>query len=144
MTPDLTSQPCPAYASAACYTGAASHNVLGNQIDEIYKGCSSFELDSGFLSSNNTINNEAGEPTDYSITKTSCRGANCNNLHIPPSEPGSPPGVSGAVCQVCSVIVDQYNNTVGVGQDQCWGGNPMYNQVRCPRSTNFNASKLSV
>jgi hypothetical protein len=38
------------------------------------------------------------------------------------------------MCQVCSVTVDQWNQTVGIGQDQCWDGSPEYLMECAPNS----------
>lgn len=32
------------------------------------------------------------------------------------------------MCQVCEVTVDQFNNTIGFGQDGCWNGDAQYHE----------------
>ena len=44
--PNLTLKgACPRYARSACYTGSYSHAYNGENLEEVYKGCSSFKLD---------------------------------------------------------------------------------------------------
>jgi len=124
--------PCPNYANAACYTGASAHNFEGKRVDEVYKGCSSFEiLGNGEEEYNQTIGTDE---ISYAITKTTCRGAKCNPVHKPPLDPEEAPEPDGNQCQVCQVTVDQYNRTIGVGQDACWDGNDQYWQP-CPQNS---------
>ena len=117
--PPETTTSCPNYASAACYTGASVHNFEGDVKQEVYKGCSSFEItdNGGFEEHNITIGTDE---VQYAITKTTCRGADCNAMHVPPIDDGS--GGIGNRCQICQVTVDQFNRTVGIGQPDCWEG----------------------
>jgi hypothetical protein len=103
---------CPAYATASCYTGASVHDFYDSPVNEIYKGCSSFEIEGGFEGNNASLPGDDGTITLFSLTKTTCRGAYCNEEHSPPVNPGDPN--SGPNCQVCSVTVDEYNKTVGM------------------------------
>ena len=100
---------CPSYAQAACYTGAAVHNTDKPDIvvSEIYKACSTFEVDGGMTIVTDKLPNENGDIVDYSMTYTSCTSDNCNKEHIEPISPEFPiiPEDSNK-CQVCSVTVD--------------------------------------
>ena len=121
--PNMT-MTCPNYASAGCYTGAAAHNFEGDddRVDEVYKGCSSFEIPDGLEEHSTTIDGLA-----YAITKTTCRGENCNPEHVPPSSNDFPiKPINGTMCHVCQVTKDQFNVTLGVGQDSCWEGDDQY------------------
>ena len=81
--PDFVSE-CPNYATSSCYTGAAVHMSEGHRVDEIYKGCSTFEItENGGIEAENTTLNDI----DYSTTKTTCRGPSCNRFHLPPLGP---------------------------------------------------------
>ena len=102
----------------------------GTHIDEVYKGCSSFTIDKdgGVEHIQSELPNDEGEPTAYSITKKTCKGEKCNADHVPPVDPEEPEIPEGNYCQVCSVTVDQFNRTVGVGQDKCWDGSNQYEQ----------------
>jgi len=120
------SEPCPRYAQDGCFTGAAVHQDYGRDFRQIYKGCSAFKV--------NLIGDEHGEEKDmvslpddsgniarYSLSKTSCGEPNCNTEHLEPDSPGN---AAGSMCQVCNVVVDQWNKTVGIGNKDCWeGGN---------------------
>ena len=115
--PDSTME-CPNYASAGCYTGASAHDIEGERMDEVYKGCSSFEIEGGV-----EMHDIMTDDVSYSITKTTCRGENCNPDHISPEDGGiTPPSGNGTMCHVCSVTVNQFNETTGSGSAGCWEG----------------------
>jgi len=113
---------CPNYATAGCYTGASTHDFEGERMDEVYEGCSSFEIESGFEE------HEVVSDVTWVITKTFCQGENCNPEHVVPGDGVAPPpgGGNGTMCHVCGVTVDQFNVTIGIGQTGCWDGGDEY------------------
>lgn len=111
VTGEIMTTQCPTYANAACYSSSTYHPVEGYRED--YKGCSTFRLDEEqHYCENFEINGEY-----LSGCKETCDGDNCNNM-----------GIGSNECLVCQVTVDQFNETVGVGQSGCWYGDTQYNQ----------------
>jgi hypothetical protein len=74
---------CPAYATAACYTGSAVHkDPNGNEVEEVYKGCSTFRVDNGVESIGAELDGVA-----YALVKQTCSGEKCNTGHQRPVLP---------------------------------------------------------
>jgi len=74
---------CPNWAMLGCYIGSAVHTVSSSPREEIYKGCSSFEL-----AETKYYEQELEEGVRYSLVKEFCTGTNCNEGHERPEDPG--------------------------------------------------------
>lgn len=128
---------CPYWAQRGCYQTISSHLVpsLDDAIHEdAYRGCSAFHLkeveSSGEFTCTNfdVNNNEQLEDIRYNSCKKSCTGRNCNTEYKNPLEESAV-----FACQVCQVTVNARNETVGIGDDDCWEGDPKYLQA-CPNT----------
>ena len=108
---------CPSYARNGCYTGTALHSSPTGTKTEVYKGCSTFNVGEEILYHNETLQNGI----EYNLAKSTCYGtANCNVGFDSPEEPPE----ADRSCFVCSIQKDHLNNTIGAGDESCWGSNP--------------------
>ena len=92
--------------------------------DQFYfQGCSVFGLESadgslnGIKKFDQALPDEAGNVVGYSVVKQTCDKNNCNEEH---ERPVPPQDSLTSSCLSCSVTVDQYNNTNGMGDIGCW------------------------
>lgn len=126
---------CPNYANSGCYTTNNVHVTDGETRRSVIRGCSSFEGEFQECY-DQTLPDENGEDQNFGVCKEFCTGENCNN-----KLPASPElGGSWPSCLICSVTVDNDNNTVGIGNNDCWDINsdsPNAAQYlkRCPFSS---------
>ena len=63
---------CPHYQSTACFVASASHQQVGKDVFETYKGCSYFAT-SGVEKADDIIGG-----VSYKTVKESCNSDNCN------------------------------------------------------------------
>ena len=112
---DEMKKSCPVYANAACFTGSAIHNANGEELEEVYKGCSTFTVDGGIKKYQEEIGN-----VEYSLVKESCTTQNCNEVHTRPD----PIKEKGLSCYVCQISKDHLGNTIGTADESCWGDFP--------------------
>ena len=62
-----------------------------------------------------------GQVYNFGVCKEFCHGkTNCNG--DPHNQPDFPLDGIWSACQICNVVVDQLNNTVGVGNSACLEG----------------------
>jgi len=101
---------CPQWADAACFTAATWHTEAGIEVEEDYKGCSSFKLEKEEMYC--SVVDIEGEP--HNSCKETCSYENCNQYT--PEKKKS--------CFSCSATVDSANNTVGIGSPSCWSDFP--------------------
>jgi len=120
---------CPNYAESACFSAEAVHVDFGREVHQVYKGCSVFGLESadgslnGIKKFDQALPDEAGNVVGYSVVKQTCDKNNCNEEH---ERPVPPQDSLTSSCLSCSVTVDQYNNTNGMGDIGCWNGDSKY------------------
>jgi len=97
---------CPIYANAACFTAAAWHMEGSIEVEEDYKGCSSFRL-------------ENDEPVcldwkfdelSFQSCKNTCNSNGCNSKT--PERTNS--------CFKCDVLINHLGNVVGTGDQNCF------------------------
>ena len=74
----------------------------------------------------------------YNTCKKTCTGSNCNNEYENPLIDSFV-----ASCLVCTVTVDDRNNTVGLGDIRCWDGDDKRNLLQaCPDNQQVSTSVL--
>lgn len=78
--------PCPLHASAACYTGSSSHDTEdGIRKNEVYKGCSTFVIDSG-VEANEELLPIPGGQAYFKMVKQTCLSGACNSGTLHPDD----------------------------------------------------------
>jgi len=97
---------CPIFANAACFTAASWHLEGSIEVEEDFKGCSTFRL-----------NNDEPVCLDwefdelsYQSCKSTCNSNGCNSKT--PQRTNS--------CHNCEVIVNHLGNAVGTGDINCF------------------------
>lgn len=100
---------CPTYANQACFTGTAIHNFDGEDKEEVYKGCSAFNL--GSLWGGPLYDTDEISGIEYRLIKETCRGPNCNEGHLG--------GSDNPACHVCTTRKDHLGNIIN-GDADCW------------------------
>ncbi|CBY30505.1 unnamed protein product [Oikopleura dioica] len=106
---------CPRYARSACYTGSYNHAYNGENLEEVYKGCSSFKLDEDNNPEYMTGALPGGD--NFNAVKETCATANCNidSIHAPPTNPDN-----SFKCFECMVTLDHLGNVYGQGDRACF------------------------
>ena len=79
--------------------------------EEVYKGCSTFYAGETTEYFNDTLS----DGVEYSLSKQTCRGDNCNVGHDIPDEPDF-----GFLCYQCTVQKDHLGNIIGTADESCW------------------------
>jgi len=133
------SEACPPFATQACFSSASKHFDYGREFKQLYKGCSAFELVETEID-NISLPDDTGHISQYAFTKKTCDKDDCNVDHEEPQTEGD---AAATWCQACSVVVDQFNKTVGVGNKDCWEGtNPSF-QTKCENGQ-FCSTELEI
>ena len=136
---------CGIYQHVGCFTASTKHigyegsDLEGQEVSQIYKGCSSFVIAEGFEFEDTMLPGENGEDTGYVISRSTCLEDECNAMHIDIS--GKPPTVS---CLQCQVTVDMKNRTIGIGDYGCWLGDRNMHTAECPHGQQYCATDLLV
>ena len=145
---DIATASCPTYANAGCYTGSNAHYSNVNDdvlVEEVFKGCSSFEPEFEDGSSCNVYENMGvgGETVDVGVCKEFCVGENCNKEHVNPNVPPRPG--QGFSCYTCAITKDHMGNTVGFGDETCWTSNPGRHLLQeCPNEDDVCLTDMVV
>ena len=133
---------CAMYQLNSCFTAATYHIAgsdsgnAGEKITQVYKGCSSFVLSTGFEFDNTILPGPSGEETGYTLSRTTCGFDQCNEEHYELDAM-----VEIVTCQQCQATVDMFNRTIGVGDSGCWSGASQYNR-ECPAGYPYCATEL--
>ena len=117
------SKACPKYANAGCFTGTNVHyaNKGTKQLEQVYKGCSTFTPKETPSCYNLTGVEVAEGIYDYAICKEYCEGKDCNEYH---KKPDLPPSLSSKRCYQCSTIEDHTGNVLGQSDGSCFSDTP--------------------
>ena len=92
---------CPVYANAGCYIGSNTHASLNTDdllLEEVYKGCSTFEYDEFNKGKIENVTSSNGN-FDINVCKEYCVGKDCNKFHTycgpedSPIDPTTGPGL---------------------------------------------------
>ena len=127
---DVDKKDCPKWANKACMTGTAVHNFEGQPIEEIYKGCSAFDL-GGPLYSRDTI----GDIT-FDLLKETCRDQPyCNTGHLLPSENS---------CYTCAARKDHLGNDFGFGDGSCWDNPGVEDLLPCADENDVCLTTMTI
>ena len=140
--PGTASIKCPLFADAGCYTGTNVHLAVddsGTVLEEVYKGCSSFDP-SSISDWPNEIDDEGnlkpycyeeegiidgnGNPLDINTCKEFCTEPDCNKYHASPDTPDQPIEDDAFKCFTCRITKDHMGNTIGPGEESCFTNNP--------------------
>ena len=78
----------------------------------MFKGCSSFYFGEETEFSNETLSNGI----EYALSKQTCRGENCNEIHDAPGTPSE----QVFRCFQCTIQKDHLGNTIGTADESCW------------------------
>lgn len=117
--PDVTGQidtlSCPTYANAGCYSASTWHAEDSGDIQEDYKGCSTFNFDEPETCSGFELNGAM-----YNTCKETCSDSSCNN--------GTHSAI-GLSCYSCDVTFDSQNQTVGYGHPSCFSNYPQQSDI---------------
>lgn len=140
--PGTASVTCPTYADAGCYTGTNLHLAVdgsGAVLEEVYKGCSSFDISSitqwpegtddegnnlPYCYTEEGIIDGNGNPLDLNTCKEFCTEPDCNKYHASPEKPDEPVDDDAFKCFSCRITKDHMGNTIGAGEESCWTNNP--------------------
>jgi len=119
------------YADAGCYTASSVHFVDGLGREDVYRGCSTFDENATPAEcSVHALPDFEGNIYNFGVCKEYCGGKrDCNG--DPHTTPDLPVDGIWSACETCNVVVDQLNNTVGVGDIRCLDGGESLVQI-CP------------
>ena len=128
-------------AKESCYIGSNIHQVGQEEIEEVYRGCSFVHPDPDQRCYETEMPSIGEDAFGYGICKESCITNNCNDYEH--TKPNNPIEGNWPKCQVCSVTMDEANNTVGAGQEDCWEGDDRFNQY-CPNEDDVCETEFLV
>ena len=129
------------------YSGSNGHYVDDvNTVEEIYKGCSTFEVNTpeeGLCTSIKDIVND-GTPVDFETCKQFCTGEeDCNKDHININIP--PPTPKNHSCYTCQYTMDHMGYQIGLGDPLCFSNNPSSDtNQECPNENDVCLTDMLV
>ncbi|CAG5088632.1 Oidioi.mRNA.OKI2018_I69.PAR.g11906.t2.cds [Oikopleura dioica] len=138
-----TSQLCPKYANAGCFSSRVAEDTLMGYKETTHHGCSAFRTTSNDLFCFNaeyempSFGNPSGEIETTNVCKETCQTPDCNiNL--------SKPVETAHFCYVCEVTVDHLNQTVGLGDFHCLDDPPSTYEIECAETQTYCVTELEV
>ena len=119
---------CPPYMNQACFTAATWDYSNGQVAEQDFKGCSAFSLET-----NSCSKVEIGGASQDTCKET-CDTNSCNN--VTPKR--------GISCHTCQVTFNSLNQTLGVGDPNCFS-NPSEDTIQnCPQGQQYCTTELIV
>lgn len=123
-----------------CYTGTSGHMYQDNPREDVYRGCSAFDVSDPPACANfDVVDEDEGVTTQYGVCKDACVGKNCNS-----DEPTMPDLLGDyPSCQVCSESQHQTGEISGLGDAGCFVGDEQY-LTKCTRTTDKCATEMLI
>lgn len=130
---EATSFKCPNFADSACFSSIRSHDSEAYAMTDTFHGCSSFRVTSDSRTCIVIGSEENGITANDHVCKETCKDNDCNYKFYEAKR-----------CYVCSQMVDYTNQTVGIGNEYCWGEPAAEYLMDCGVDEPFCLTKMEV